>query len=1060
MNARLSPAAGLAVALITALAYASVGWLALRLAIPPSYASPIFPSAGIALAASLVYGRWGLLGTALGALSVSLGLSAERGQFGPDAAWVGAIIAAGAALQAGVGQALVQRHCSQPLTLSEPRDLARFYALGAPVACVASASVATATLAAAGVLTSQNAPFAWWTWWVGDTLGVLIAAPIGLTVIGRPQAEWARRRIVVAVPMLLATGLLAGATAWVLAAHDERVQTAFERDAWGLGERLESQLQGPQRALLAMHGLFDTQQHVDPSEMRKAARAWLDDQPFLAAIGYSERVPRSGIEAFEARVRVEGPAADYRVFDRNEGAPAQSDVAADPDVVAIRYIEPQEPNSRALGVNALSIPAAREAIQRAHASGREAATAGFRLTQSAGDETGIVLYRPLYRGEPATEAERREAFIGLVFVTMRLDAMLAELFRIQPTYLAWCLVDADPAALRPRLAGPGGCEKSAPTALNYERTLLLGGRPLVLKVQTSTGGVPGLADGGGWMFSVIGLLATSLLGALLLTVSGRQQRIEAAVAARTADLQGTSQALSESQERLRNIVDHVPIGVVYADTDGRVLEANPSLLAMLGLLSLPDPPPRLTDWTHPLDRAEVAALLGELADGRQALARHRVRLQGIGGEPLMVQLGLSALHDGAGRPRRVVGVVEDIGEHLRLQASERAREQAEASSRAKSDFVSRMSHELRTPLNAMLGFAQLLARDPSPPLVAHQQRWTGQIQDAGWHLLNMINDTLDLSMIESGSLRLTPRAIDPLQLLDATMSLVATAADRRGVRLMPVRMMARGGLIRGDETRVKQILTNLLSNAVKYNVDGGRVQVDVNRETSPDGREVIEILVHDTGLGLTAEQRESLFQPFNRLGREGSNVEGTGIGLVISRRLAELMGGSLDVRSASGQGSTFVLHLPLAEPAAPEADAELPTLTGNSYRQRHVHYVEDNETNVILMRGMLAQRPQIELTVSGLGLDALMAIRARTPDLLLLDMHLPDIDGMDLLRHLKNDDATAGLPVLVLSADATRERIERAMTEGAAGYLSKPLNLGELLSRIDELLAQVETRWG
>jgi PAS domain S-box-containing protein len=1056
MNTRLSPTTGVVVALLTALAYALVGWIALRMAIPPSYASPIYPSAGIALAASLVYGRWGILGAALGSLSVNYGLSAERGQLGLDAAWVGMVLAGGAALQAGLGRALIQRYCSQPLTLSEPRDLARFYAFGAPVACLASASVATATLTAAGVLTVGQAPFAWWTWWMGDTLGVLIAAPIGLTIIGRPKADWVRRRVVVALPMLLATALLAGATAWVLSEHEERVQTAFERDAWALGERLESQLLGPQRALIAMHSLFDTQQYVDPNEMRKASRAWLDDQPFLAAVGYSERVPRSGIGAFEARVRVAGPVPDYSVFDRSEGDAAKDD----PDVVAIRYIEPQEPNRRALGVNAMSIPAAREAIERALVSGSSAATAGFRLTQSATDETGIVLYRPLYRGEPATEEERRSAFIGLVFVTLRLDAMLNELFRVHPTYLSWCLVDADPAAPRQRLAGPGGCERAAMAPLHYERTLMMGGRPYVLKVGATTGSVPGLADGGGWMFSVIGLLATSLLGALLLTVSGRQQRIEAAVAARTADLQGASQALSESQERLRNIVDHVPIGVVYADTDGRVLEANPSLLAMLGLMALPDPPPSLTDWTHPPDREEVAALLIELATGRQALARHRVRLQGIGGEPLMVQLGLSALHDSAGRPRRVVGVVEDIGEHLRLQASERAREQAEASSRAKSDFVSRMSHELRTPLNAMLGFAQLLARDPSPPLVAHQQRWTGQIQDAGWHLLNMINDTLDLSMIESGSLRLTPRALDPLQLLDATMSLVAAAADRRGVRLMPARITARNALIRGDETRVKQILTNLLSNAVKYNVDGGRVQVEVHREDAESGQDMLEILVHDTGLGLSAEQRENLFQPFNRLGREGSNVEGTGIGLVISRRLAELMGGSLDVRSASGQGSTFVLRLPLAEPAAPEADAELPTLTGNSYRQRHVHYVEDNETNVLLMRGMLAQRPQIELTVSGLGLDALMAIRSRTPDLLLLDMHLPDIDGMDLLRHLKNDDATAGLQVLVLSADATRERIERAMTEGAAGYLSKPLNLAELLSRIDELLAQVDTRWG
>ncbi len=1050
---RASLATGLLAALLTAAAYAMVGWVAMRLAVAPSLASPIYPSAGIALAAALVHGRWGLIGTALGSAAVNLLIGAERGSLGAGALFAAAAIGVGAALQAGVGRWLIRRWVSQPLTLSEPVDLARFFALGAPVACLVNASLATAVLATQGALATEALGVTWWTWWVGDTLGVLIAAPIVLSLIGRPRTDWARRRVIVALPMLLASALLAGATVWVIAAQDQRRQAAFERDAWGLGERVDALLRGPQRALLAMHNLFDTQQSIEPEEMRRAVAAWLVDQPYLVAIGHSVRVPRGEVPAFEARVRSQGPVADYRVFDRPDGAAT----ANDPDVLAIRYIEPLAPNRAALGVNTLSIPAARAAVERALAQGRPAATAGFRLTQATGDETGVVLYQLLYRGELGDEAGRRAALTGLVFVTLRLDAMLADLLRSRPTPLRWCLVDPDPAAQRPRLAGPEGCERLQRSVLSFDRPIEFGGRALVLRIGAESGGLPGLADSGGWMFSVIGLLATSLLGALLLMVSGRQQRIEAAVAERTSDLRLAGQALRENQERLRNIVDHVPIGVVYADTEGGVREANPSLLAMLGLPGLPDPAPRLSDWAHPLDRAEVTSLLDELASGRQALLRRRVRLLGATGQTLTVQLGLSALHDGDGTPRRLVGVVEDIGEHLRLLASERAREQAEASSRAKSDFVSRMSHELRTPLNAMLGFAQLLARDHTPPLVAHQQRWAGQIQDAGWHLLNMINDTLDLSMIESGSLRLSPRALDPSALLDATLSLVATAAERRHVALGRAELADPRLRVRGDETRVKQILTNLLSNAVKYNVEGGRVDVQFGTQTPG----MLEIQVHDTGLGLSTEQLECLFQPFNRLGREGSGVEGTGIGLVISRRLAELMGGSLDARHAdAGTGATFVLRLPLDDDDPQQRSEPAPAADRGRYRQRHVHYVEDNETNVVLMRGMLAQRPQIELTVSTLGLDALMAIRERQPDLLLLDMHLPDIDGMDLLRHLKADDNTAAIPVLVLSADATRERIERAMTEGAAGYLSKPLNLAELLSRIDELLTQVETRWG
>jgi signal transduction histidine kinase/ActR/RegA family two-component response regulator len=423
-----------------------------------------------------------------------------------------------------------------------------------------------------------------------------------------------------------------------------------------------------------------------------------------------------------------------------------------------------------------------------------------------------------------------------------------------------------------------------------------------------------------------------------------------------------------------------------------------------------------------------------------------------------VQLALTTQRDERGELRRLIGVAEDITEHLQLEASERAREQAEAASRAKTEFVGRMSHELRTPLNAVLGFAQLLGRDTQSPLSEHQQRWAGQIQDAGWHLLNLINDTLDLSMIESGSLRLTPSALDPLALLEATLPLVASAAERRRVEVSAPVVQPDTGMLRGDETRVLQILTNLLSNAVKYNLPEGRVDVQVRRLAAT---EEVEFEVRDTGLGLSAAQAQSLFEPFNRLGRESGHVEGTGIGLVISRRLAEMMGGSLSLRATEGQGATFVLRLPAVPPPAGGRAAPLqrPSSAG-AYRRRTVHYIEDNETNIVVMQGMLAERPQIDLTVSRLGLEALATLRRRRPDLILLDMHLPDIDGLDLLRELKQADGTASIPILVLSADATRDRVERAMAEGARGYLSKPLDLQELLSAVDDLLEQADSRWG
>jgi signal transduction histidine kinase/ActR/RegA family two-component response regulator len=449
-------------------------------------------------------------------------------------------------------------------------------------------------------------------------------------------------------------------------------------------------------------------------------------------------------------------------------------------------------------------------------------------------------------------------------------------------------------------------------------------------------------------------------------------------------------------------------------------------------------------------------LLGAMRRGECEVFRREKRYMSKDGGVIHALLTVALLRDAQGRPESTVGVVEDISEHLRLAEAERARESAESSNRAKSEFVSRMSHELRTPLNAMLGFAQLLSLDRKPTLAEHQRAWAAQIQQAGWHLLHMINDTLDLSRIESGMLKLETVALDLGALVNDALAMVGPAAEKRGLQFEQ-QLDRRARAVLGDETRIKQILTNLLSNAVKYNVDGGRIGVR-SRVTES---QVVEIVVSDTGLGMTRAQMDELFQPYNRLGRERTSVEGTGIGLVISRRLAELMGGSLRAQSVAGEGSNFILTLP----RAPQEDGSLTTASElaaepASYRRRLVHYIEDNETNIEVMRGILLRRPQVELSVSMNGLDGLAAVRLRRPSLILLDMHLPDIDGLELLRHLKDDDELGSIPVVVVSADATAAHVEAALTAGAAHYITKPVNLAGFLDVLDELLNDMDTQLG
>ena len=1039
--------------------YAVLGWAALRLAIPSGYASPLFPGAGLALVAVLLYGWRAAAAVLLASFAINWLVVSPAGAAPLIAFAVPTALGIGAALQALAGAALVRRFVRQPVTLSEPRDIAAFFGYGAFVACLVSATVATTTLALSGVLGADQLAFNWLTWWVGDSLGTLIAAPIVLTLVGQPRAEWAPRRLTVGLALTLATALTAAMFLLLARWDDERLRSNFSREAVSAATSLSVRLTEPLHALEALRGVYLASDDVTPHEMRRAAKAWLEGPSQLQALGFIERVPRTDIAAFETRQRAAG-SADFRVFDRTD--PGVAAAQAEPEVMALKYIEPLTGNAAALGVNVMSIPAARAALEAAIRTDQPAATAGFTLTQNArgNEQTGVVIYHAIYAGTPTTVDERVAATRGAVFATLRMQDTLRAVRDEVPHYLKVCVVDTDAMAERRRLFGPPGCESES-AGLLHVRSMAFAGRQWDLRVYANPADLPGARDSNAWLFSVVGMLAAAVLGALLLTVTGRTRRIEAAVAERTAALvqevrerEQAEAAMRESEQRFRNIFNNVPIGVCYTDLRGNVKQTNPRFCELVGysadeLLAM-----RASDFTHPDDFEQDIELTRGLLRGEFPIYRRQKRYIDKSGRIFPVQTTVTLLRDEAGNPRRVVGAVEDITEHLQLAEAERAREAAEASNRAKSDFLSRMSHELRTPLNAMLGFAQLLELDQRHPLSQSQRPWVSQIQGAGWHLLEMINDVLDLSRIESGNLRLDPATLELPGLLAATLTMIEGEAEKREITVSQ-ELAADALRMKGDATRVKQILTNLLSNAVKYNIEQGRIHVASRR----DG-EVVEITITDTGLGMTADQMGELFQPFNRLGRERSQQEGTGIGLVISQRLAELMGGTLRARSSAGVGSSFILTLPAAESDEPAMLSDDPITASRRYHRRVVHYVEDNETNVEVMRGVLAQRPQVRMDVSLTGLDGVAAIRARKPDVVLLDMHLPDISGMEVMRQLKADPSTAGIPVVIVSADALVAQIDAALDAGAHRYLTKPVSVNELLAVLDELLDEAETRYG
>jgi CheY-like chemotaxis protein len=368
-----------------------------------------------------------------------------------------------------------------------------------------------------------------------------------------------------------------------------------------------------------------------------------------------------------------------------------------------------------------------------------------------------------------------------------------------------------------------------------------------------------------------------------------------------------------------------------------------------------------------------------------------------------------------------------------------------------------MSHELRTPLNSILGFTQLLEYDRAVTGSEATLKKVRNIHTAGRHLLSMIDDILDLSRIEIGGLTLSLEALDLDALVRECLGMIGPQAEMRALRVS-FAPIAGNNHVLADRTRLRQILANLLSNAVKYNRSGGTINVSRRRHG-----DMIELAIGDSGQGLSAEQLAKLFQPFNRLGAEMGSTEGTGIGLVIVRQLVEKMGGSISVQSTTGKGSTFIVALPAASDidAAMQQSIDAPPLPvlpppvdpEEAGGEQTILYVEDNPANVELVRQFFALRTRFKLEIETDGIAGLARTQSLKPDLLLLDINLPGINGFEIMRRLRDDEQMRAMPVIALSANAMPAEIRQASDLGFSDYLTKPIDLQRLLTTMVRLLA-------
>jgi PAS domain S-box-containing protein len=533
-------------------------------------------------------------------------------------------------------------------------------------------------------------------------------------------------------------------------------------------------------------------------------------------------------------------------------------------------------------------------------------------------------------------------------------------------------------------------------------------------------------------------------------------------------LQLANDTLLVSEEKLAVTLNSIGDAVIATDATGAVALINPLAENLTGWSRdeaigrpIDDVFRIINEETREPSRNPVAQTL---ANGSiHGLANHTVVIARDGSETAIAD-SCAPIRDRAGLVVGAVLVFRDVTERNRLDRVLtdnnaqllQARTIADDANRAKSEFLSSMSHELRSPLNAILGFAQLMTSD-SPPPNTEQQASIDQILQAGWHLLKLIDEILDLTKIESGQVALSLEPVPLSAVLKECQGMIEPPAKARGISLeFPTKET--GYFVSADQTRVTQVLVNLLSNAVKYNSEGGTIQVSCVEQVP--GR--VRVSVRDTGAGLSAEQLAQLFQPFNRLGQEASGVEGTGIGLVVAKQLVQLMGGSIGAESTQGAGSVFWFELVLvAGPSLagfPTTEESAPLRASHGRRPHSLLYVEDNPANLALVEQIIARRPDLRLLTAVNGNTGIEVARESQPDVILMDINLPDISGLEAMKLLKTFPGTAHIPIVAVSANAMPRDIKKGLDAGFFRYITKPIMVNEFMDAVDVALEFADTQ--
>jgi len=830
------------------------------------------------------------------------------------------------------------------------------------------------------------------------------------------------------------------------AAFNAARQTQQDNFAYQVREttlRIEQRLAAYEQVLRGVKGLYIASKSVERNEFHDfVSSLHLESRfPGIQGVGFSLIIPSQEKAMHIEAIRKEG-FPNYTLHPEGE-----RDL-----YTSIVFLEPfTDRNLRAFGYDMYSEAARRAAMEKARDLDKPSMSGKVTLVQEAGQQiqVGFLMYEPVYRnGIPhETLAERRANIIGWVYSPFRMNDLMAGVLGERAGDLDIEIYDGEEASdktvmydsnLLVQHQHPGF--RSLKQISIAEHIWTIGVHPLPSFDAQLNKEKPRTIAAIGISMSLLFTLLTWLL------MHDRERTLKTAAA--------VARESNKNELLLRTAGD----GIYILDIDGNVVQVNDAFCRMLGYTKEELLGMNKAQWNAQWSAEELKTIIDALGSSNWVFkTQHRRR----DGSIIDVEVNASRVEiDGQ---QLVYSSARDITERNRLDQVlqdknaelERAKSAAEKANLAKSDFLSSMSHELRTPLNAILGFAQLLEAGTPPPTDAQIVR-LHQIIKAGWYLLDLINEILDLAVIESGKLSLSREPVSLTEVMRECQAMIEPQAQKSGIHInfLP---FDHTWFANADRTRVKQVLINLLSNAIKYNREQGTVEVECSANTP----ERIRISIKDSGVGLPPEKLAQLFQPFNRLGQENGTEEGTGIGLVVTKQLVELMGGTIGVESTTGVGSEFWIELIrdvtpqfAAENALP---AELAPQAQKNAALRTLLYVEDNPANLMLVEQIIEEHPHVRMLSARDGNRGIALARVHLPDVILMDINLPGISGIEALRILRSDPATMHIPVIALSAKAMSRDIEKGLEAGFFHYLTKPIKVNEFMNALDDALKHAKT---